>query len=268
MDGYEAAQRMRAIRPEEWTPIIFLSSMEADQDLNRAIEAGGDDYLVKPVSFVVLNAKIRAMHRIESMRRKLLDISGQLAAANRELELISREDALTRIANRRCFDSYLSQEVKRAVRQRSNLSLILIDIDHFKRFNDRYGHQVGDDCLRRVAGALTSGCHRPADLAARYGGEEFAIILPETPLEGAVAVSNSLRGAIAKLAVPHADSDVSAFVTMSQGIVSVVPDVQLTPHELIERADHALYQAKHKGRDCHVLHLGSPAAQAETQQAA
>jgi len=213
MDGYEAARRMRAIRPDDWTPIIFLSSMEADQDLDRAIEAGGDDYLVKPVSFVVLNAKIRAMHRIEIMRRKLLDMSIQLTAANGELELISRQDSLTRIANRRHFDAYLSQELKRALRRKSELSLILIDIDHFKRYNDRYGHQVGDDCLRRVASALASGCRRPADLAARYGGEEFAIILPETPLAGAVVLSYSLRRAIAELAVPHADSDVSAFVT-------------------------------------------------------
>jgi len=268
MDGYEAARRMRASRPDEWTPIIFLSSMEADQDLNRAIEAGGDDYLVKPVSFVVLNAKIRAMHRIETMRRKLCDISTQLAAANRELELISREDALTRIANRRSFDAYLSQELKRAVRQVSSLSLILIDIDYFKRFNDRYGHQVGDDCLKRVAGALTSVCRRPADLAARYGGEEFAIILPETPLEGAVTVSESLRGAIADLAVPHLDSDVSALVTMSQGIVSGIPDAEATPHSLIAGADQALYEAKHNGRDRHVLHRSVVAARAAMQMAA
>ena len=107
-DGYEPARRMRAARPDEWAPIIFLSSMEADQDLDRAIEAGGDDYLVKPVSFVVLNAKIRAMHRIESMGRKLLDVSKELTEANRALELISRQDALTQITNRRYFDAYLS----------------------------------------------------------------------------------------------------------------------------------------------------------------
>lgn len=260
MDGYEAARCMRASRPDEWTPIIFLSSMEADQDLDRAIEAGGDDYLVKPVSFVVLNAKIRAMHRIETMRRKLVDLSGELSSANRELERISQQDALTQIANRRHFDSYLSQELKRALRQKSELSLILIDIDHFKRFNDRYGHQMGDGCLRQVASALAAGCRRPADLAARYGGEEFAIILPETSMAGAVAVSDSLRKALAELAVPHADSDVSPFVTMSQGIVSVIPDSQATSEHLIERADLALYEAKAKGRDRHVAHVGAPGA--------
>ena len=262
MDGYEAARRMRAIRPDEWIPIIFLSSMEEDQDLDRAIEAGGDDYLVKPVSYVVLNAKIRAMHRIEAMRRKLLDMSSQLVAANRELELISREDSLTCIANRRCFDSHLSQELKRAARQRSELSLVLIDIDHFKRYNDRYGHQAGDDCLKQVAATLSSGCRRPADLVARYGGEEFALILPDTSLPGAAALCGLLRQAIARLAVPHADSDVSAFVTMSQGIASAIPGTQATSQSLIERADLALYRAKHEGRDRHVVFADAPLLEA------
>lgn len=260
MDGYEAARCMRASRPDEWIPIIFLSSMEADQDLDRAIEAGGDDYLVKPVSFVVLNAKIRAMHRLETMRGKLLQMSGELSAANRELELISQQDSLTRIANRRHFDAYLSQELKRALRQQSDLSLILIDIDHFKRFNDRYGHQSGDGCLKQVASALAAGCRRPTDLAARYGGEEFAIILPETSLTGAVAISDALREAVAELAVPHADSDVSDFVTMSQGIVSIIPDLQATTEGLIKRADLALYEAKSKGRNRHIAFAGAPTA--------
>jgi PleD family two-component response regulator len=128
MDGYESARQMREIRPDEWVPIIFLSSKEADQDLDRAIEAGGDDYLVKPVSFVVLNAKIRALQRIESTRVKLLETSRELAAANRELENLSRQDSLTGIANRRYFDSYLLTEVRRASRDREPLSLILADV--------------------------------------------------------------------------------------------------------------------------------------------
>src|SRR2546428_3566316 len=162
MDGYDAARRMRDASPDEWVPIIFLSSKEDDQDLNRAIEAGGDDYLVKPVSFVVLNAKIRALHRIESMRSKLLDVSRDLASANRELEKLSRQDGLTGIANRRYFDSYLQTEVRRAARERQPLSLILADVDHFKAFNDHYGHQSGDDWLRQVASALGTAGPRPA----------------------------------------------------------------------------------------------------------
>jgi diguanylate cyclase (GGDEF)-like protein len=253
MDGYEAARHMRETSAEEWVPIIFLSSKEADQDLNRAIEAGGDDYLVKPVSFVVLNAKIRALQRLESMRAKQLEMSRDLATANRELEKLSRQDGLTGIANRRYFDSYLITEVRRGAREGQPLSLILSDVDHFKAFNDCYGHQAGDDCLRRVAAALTSAGRRPADLAARYGGEEFAIVLPGTALEGAVDVAKAVSRVIGGLAIPHARSAVDKSVTLSQGIVSLVPQKETTSEDLVQHADQALYQAKQQGRNRYVL---------------
>jgi len=253
MDGYEAARHMRETSAEEWVPIIFLSSKEADQDLNRAIEAGGDDYLVKPVSFVVLNAKIRALQRLESMRSKQLEMSRDLASANRELEKLSRQDGLTGIANRRYFDSYLLTEVRRGAREKAPVSLILSDVDHFKAFNDCYGHQAGDDCLRRVAAALSSAGRRPADLAARYGGEEFAMVLPGTALEGAVDVAKAVSRVIGGLAIPHARSAVDQSVTLSQGIVSLVPDKETTCEHLIQHADQALYQAKQQGRNRYVV---------------
>jgi diguanylate cyclase (GGDEF)-like protein len=253
MDGYEAARQMRESRPDEWVPIIFLSSKEADQDLDRAIEAGGDDYLVKPVSFVVLNAKIRALQRIEAIRIKLLETSRELAAANRELESLSRQDGLTGIANRRYFDSYLVNEVKRASRERQPLSLILADVDHFKAYNDFYGHQAGDDCLRQVASALKSVGRRPADLAARYGGEEFAIVLPATAMEGAVDVAKSLIRAIEGMAIPHVRSGAGACVSLSQGIASMIPVQDTKPENVIELADQALYQAKQQGRNRYVV---------------
>jgi diguanylate cyclase (GGDEF)-like protein len=253
MDGYEAARQMRGCRPDEWVPIIFLSSKEADQDLDRAIEAGGDDYLVKPVSFVVLNAKIRALQRIESTRIKLLETSRELAAANRELENLSRQDGLTGIANRRYFDSYLVTEVKRASRERQPLSLILADVDHFKAYNDFYGHQAGDDCLRQVASALRSVGRRPADLAARYGGEEFAIVLPATAMEGAVDVAKSLIRVIEGMSIPHARSGVSPSISLSQGIASLIPVQETKPENVIELADQALYQAKQQGRNRYVV---------------
>ena len=256
MDGYEAARQMRGSRPDQWVPIIFLSSKEADQDLDRAIEAGGDDYLVKPVSFVVLNAKIRALQRIESTRIKLLETSRELAAANRELENLSRQDGLTGIANRRYFDSYLVTEVKRASRERQPLSLILADVDHFKAFNDFYGHQAGDDCLRQVASALKSVGRRPADLAARYGGEEFAIVLPATAMEGAVDVAKSLVRAIDGMSIAHARSGVSSCVSLSQGIASLIPVQDTKPENVIELADQALYQAKQQGRNRYVVSTG------------
>ncbi|TMH39092.1 MAG: diguanylate cyclase [Betaproteobacteria bacterium] len=256
MDGYESARHMRETSADEWVPIIFLSSKEADQDLDRAIEAGGDDYLVKPVSFVVLNAKIRALQRIESMRSKQLEMSRDLATANRELEKLSRQDGLTGIANRRYFDSYLLTEVRRATREKAPVSLILSDVDHFKAFNDCYGHQAGDDCLRRVAAALSSAGRRPADLAARYGGEEFAIVLPGTVLEGAVDVAQAVSRVIGSLAIPHARSAVDKNVTLSQGIVSLIPEKETASEDLIQHADQALYQAKQQGRNRYVVFGG------------
>ena len=256
MDGYESARYMRETKADEWVPIIFLSSKEADQDLDRAIEAGGDDYLVKPVSFVVLNAKIRALQRLESMRTKQLEMSRDLASANRELEKLSRQDGLTGIANRRYFDSYLVTEVRRGARERQPLSLILSDVDHFKAFNDCYGHQAGDDCLRRVAAALSSAGRRPADLAARYGGEEFAMVLPGTVLDGAVDVAQAVSRVIEGLAIPHERSAVDRRVTLSQGVVSLTPEKETSSEDLIQRADQALYLAKQQGRNRYVVFGG------------
>ncbi len=256
MDGYESARHMRETKADEWVPIIFLSSKEADQDLDRAIEAGGDDYLVKPVSFVVLNAKIRALQRLESMRTKQLEMSRDLASANRELEKLSRQDGLTGIANRRYFDSYLVTEVRRAAREKAPVSLILSDVDHFKAFNDCYGHQAGDDCLRRVAAALSSAGRRPADLAARYGGEEFAMVLPGTVLDGAVDVAQAVSRVIGGLAIPHARSAVDQNVTLSQGVVSLIPEKESASEDLIQHADQALYQAKQQGRNRYVVFGG------------
>jgi diguanylate cyclase (GGDEF)-like protein len=262
MDGYEAARRMRSIGQDDWVPIIFLSSQEGDQDLERAIEAGGDDYLVKPVSAVVLGAKIRAMHRLEIMRKRLLEVSRELAASNRQLEMLSRQDGLTGLANRRYFDASLATEMRRATRAAEPISLILIDIDYFKRYNDTYGHQAGDECLKRVAGCLQAVCQRAADLPARYGGEEFALVLPNTTPDGARLVANSLAGAIAALAIPHTGSDIGQVITLSQGLASSVPGHELSPEDLIEKADHALYRAKDLGRNrAEAAPLGDPTAE-------
>ena len=249
IDGYETARRIRAASPEEWIPIIFLSANEYDQHLERAIESGGDDYLVKPVSAVVLSAKIRSLQRLDQMRGKLVDMSKDLTAANQRLETIANQDALTGIANRRAFDNLIDRELAHAVRSREPLSVALVDVDHFKAFNDRYGHPAGDQCLRAIGGAITRSCKRATDFAARYGGEEFVLLLPCTPAQGALQVIETLRREVGALAIPHEASSAGSVVTFSAGLATYAPDRDKTAADLIKRADEALYRAKHLGRN-------------------
>lgn len=250
IDGFEVAARMRQEETAgEWTPIIFLSAMTSDADLEKGITAGGDDYIYKPVSQVVLGAKIRAMQRIIQMRTSLVLMTQQLNAANQELKRLSTCDGLTGIFNRRFFDETLDREWRRTARANSTLSLILCDVDHFKLYNDNYGHQAGDECLRSVAKAISTTAQRASDTAARYGGEEFVIILPDTPVGGALVAAEKIRHAIHQLNLPHKASSHQR-VTLSLGIASTLPAESTGTHTtLIEQADRALYRAKHAGRD-------------------
>ncbi|WP_413161278.1 diguanylate cyclase domain-containing protein [Capilliphycus salinus ALCB114379] len=158
-------------------------------------------------------------------------------------------DPLTQVANRRAFDHYLQQEWNRSKRDKLPLSLILADIDYFKNYNDRYGHQAGDRCLRKIAQAIKEAVKRPADFVARYGGEEFAIILPNTEIEGAKQVAELIRSEIHQLQIPHGDSSVCEYVTLSLGVTSQVPQAEDLCEILISKADAALYEAKKQGRD-------------------
>ena len=179
--------------------------------------------------------------------RKQIELA--LQEANRKLELLANLDGLTQIANRRRFDDYLSLEWQRHQREQHPLALILIDIDYFKRYNDRYGHQGGDDCLIRVAQAIAQVPQRPTDLVARYGGEEFVVILSNTDTQGALKVAQAIQEAIANLQIIHENSDVSNYVTLSMGVVSLIPTLDLSPEVLISHADQSLYVAKQKGRN-------------------
>ena len=207
LDGFEVAKQIRQMEsPGEWTPIIFLSSLNKDKDIEDGIAAGGDDYLLKPVSEVVLGAKMRAMQRIIQMRQSLLALTRKLDSANQELKRLTSLDGLTGIANRRHFDEVLEREWRRAMRQGDELSILMCDIDFFKLYNDTYGHQAGDECLCKVAGALTSTMDRGGDLLARYGGEEFVAVLPGTSLCGASHVAAQMRKAVNELKLEHASS--------------------------------------------------------------
>lgn len=172
-----------------------------------------------------------------------------LRKANLELERLATLDGLTQVANRRRFDEYLSQEWRRMAREQQYLSLILCDVDYFKSYNDHYGHQAGDACLKRVAAAMRNTLKRPADLVARYGGEEFAIILPSTAMQGAITVAQAIQKAIKLLRLPHIQSQISDFITVSFGVSSIIPTHNLRAETLITTADEALYEAKKQGRD-------------------
>ena len=249
LDGFEVAKQIRQMEsPGEWTPIIFLSSLNKDKDIEEGIAAGGDDYLLKPVSEVVLAAKMRAMQRIIQMRQSLLVLTRKLDSANQELKRLTSLDGLTGIANRRHFDEVLDREWRRAMRQGDELSILMCDIDFFKLYNDTYGHQAGDECLCKVAGALTATMDRGGDLMARYGGEEFVAVLPGTSLSGASHVAAQMRKAVNELMLEHANSPFG-YVTASFGVAAAVAMPETDPQNIVGAADRALYRAKNAGRN-------------------
>ncbi|MCW6036109.1 diguanylate cyclase [Spirulina subsalsa FACHB-351] len=191
--------------------------------------------------------KVVATQLGEMLQRKKAETA--LQEANRELERLATHDGLTKIANRRHFDQYLQDIWLETQEKGEYLSLILWDLDHFKQYNDCYGHPAGDRCLYEVSQAASRVVHRKTDLLARYGGEEFAVILPNTPIQGAIAVAQGIQQAIYQLQIPHKTSSVRPYITLSLGIASLIPQAGYSPQELIQLADLALYQAKNSGRD-------------------
>jgi diguanylate cyclase (GGDEF)-like protein len=248
IDGFDIAKQIRSKeQKDDWTAIIFLTSMTKDEDLARGIEVGGDDYLMKPVSEVVLHAKVRAMRRLVEMQRAMVDVTHQLNAANKELQRLSTTDGLTGIANRRMFDELSIREWRRCERMKKPIALVMVDVDYFKLFNDEYGHQAGDDCLRTVAAQVARAAPRASDLAARYGGEEFVLVLGETDADGARWVADNVRQRVAELGIPHTTPH--RRVSISCGVASIQPAKGLSLEGLLRTADHALYLAKGTGRD-------------------
>ncbi|MDP9045336.1 MAG: diguanylate cyclase [Pseudomonadota bacterium] len=248
-DGYWLARQLRERETGKWTPIIFLSGRDHEDDLARGIEAGGDDYLVKPISATVLAAKMRAMRRLMAMQGRLLELSAQLRASNQRLQHLSEHDPLTRLLNRRGFDERLASALSMSRRTHLPLTLMLCDLDHFKAYNDNLGHTAGDACLRRVGELIRQMCRRPGDQAARYGGEEFALILPDTPKSGAMTLARAMQRVFEQAAIAHPGSPISGLVTLSGGITTCIPQADTTLEGMLMRADEALYVAKAKGRN-------------------
>ncbi len=256
ISGVEACLIIRSHAAFEDIPLIVITASEDIEKLEASYDAGATDYIRKPIHRIELIARVNAALRLkkEMDTRKqhaleLLKIQKELKEANKKLHQLTLRDGLTGIANRRAFDDYIKQEWQRAVRDKTFLSVILLDIDHFKLYNDTHGHQAGDRCLQKVAAALSGTIHRPADLAARYGGEEFAVVLPNTGAKGAGHVATLLQKAIIDLKIPHEMSPVAEVVTASFGVATVQPTVKTGHSHLIGLADQMLYQAKRTGRN-------------------
>jgi len=260
IDGLMLLKFYRSNPETKNIPVIVLSTKEDPKIKSEAFELGASDYLVKFPDKIEVVARIHAHSRSfmaqkqrDEAYRALRELQQELEDKNIELERLSSQDGLTGIANRRIFDEFTKKEWGRASRDGDELALILIDIDHFKTYNDNYGHQGGDDCLRQVAQQLASTVNRPADLVARYGGEEFAVVMPGTDLEGAKSIAAALCEGISSMGLPHAHSSTADHVTISLGVATVKPSVEGKPEELIARADAALYKAKEGGRNCFMV---------------
>lgn len=239
-------------------PVIILSSKEDVEVKSDAFTNGANDYLVKLPDPVELIARIRAhtKHYITEIERNkayeaMRKMQEELEKRNLELHRLSSIDGLTGIANRRTFDVTLKKEWASTKRSKcdTEISLVMIDIDHFKLYNDGYGHQQGDDCLKQVAWELNKCIKRESDLLARYGGEEFVAVLPSTSLDGAIHFAEKMREHIEKLAIAHEYSSSGDIVTLSLGVATLTPTENNDQNQLIETADKALYKAKENGRN-------------------
>ena len=248
-DGYWVARQLRDAEHGEWTPIIFLSGLDNELDVWQGIEAGGDDYLVKPVAPIVLLAKLRAMRRLLDMRRRLVALSAELHEANEKLNQMVEIDALTGLVNRRGLDRLLHAEIASARREQQPLTLMLCDLDPFKRYNDTWGHLDGDECLRQIGSLLRQVCVRPRDVAARYGGEEFALVLPGTPRSGAMTFARALGQMLHRMRIRPPDAPENWSMTLSGGITTCIPDEHTSAESMLMRADQAMYAAKAQGRN-------------------
>jgi len=235
VDGYEA---IRALKNEDQTrdiPVIFVTSLDSAGDEERGLELGAVDYISKPFNPAIVRVRVR--NHLQSVQQRRL------------LEQLAMLDSLTGIPNRRRFTEVFEQEWRRCMRDNVALSLVVVDVDNFKAFNDCYGHAAGDDVLRRIAITLQTSLRRPGDFVARYGGEEFVILLPGVDSTGGEALSEHTRADIEAERIPHSISQAAPWITISLGGATCIPQEGVTSMALFSLADTYLYEAKHAGRN-------------------
>nr|WP_133005738.1 diguanylate cyclase [Marinobacter sp. JH2] len=240
ISGLEVCAKLKTDSDTSDIPVLFMTSTTGSDFEEKVFDVGAADYIGKPLNPQVVLARAR--------------IHLEYRAALQALESQARTDGLTGIANRRSFDERLSTELKRAKRYQLPLTLMMIDIDEFKKFNDHYGHLAGDECLKSVAQTMSMSARRPADFTARFGGEEFAVILPDTDTKGAATFAQILLNRMAEMKTPHAPEARRQHVSVSIGFTTLTPEYGdndlVNESAIIETADQALYEAKSGGRDC------------------
>lgn len=234
IDGYEVCRRLKADAETRDIPVIFITAQGGEADEVRGLQLGAVDFIAKPINPIIVRARVQT-HLTLKLQSDIL----------RSMALL---DGLTGVANRRKFDEQLLRDWRQSQREQTSLSLILVDVDHFKRYNDHYGHQAGDAALQAVARVLTSTLRRPHDLLARYGGEEFVGVLPNTGLSEAVELAERMQAGVRALNLEHLGSPEAQVVTISLGVATVVARSDLAPQALVEAADQQLYAAKQAGR--------------------
>ncbi len=256
INGPELCRRIRQQNRDKYVFIIMVTARNSKEDIVSGLESGADDYLTKPVHQAELLARIKTGIRIIQLERSLRQ-------ANAEIRMLSITDPLTGCYNRLYLNERLPQEVRRIRRYRRPLALLMADIDFFKKVNDSYGHQAGDEVLRSFGGLLRNSIREGVDWIVRYSGEEFLIILPETDCAGAYMVAERLRNGLQQQVITYSGQAIR--VTASFGGACVLPEVspaRADAHQLIEFADYLLYKAKEKGRNCSLVEVYSPEAAA------
>lgn len=236
MSGYAVCKELKKENATALIPVIFLTSLEDVEDETHGLEIGAIDYITKPIRPAIVRIRVRNHMELKKTRDKL--------------EELSTTDALTGLANRRQFDIQIASEHLRSRRSGTPLSLVMIDVDHFKVFNDTYGHQAGDKCLMKIGSTIRQVVNRPQDIPARYGGEEFACVLPDTDHQGALKIATVIKEQIADARISNIGSSVADHVTASLGVATVSASKPISIETLIKMADEQLYLAKEFGRNC------------------